>query len=729
MKKKIISMMLIVVVMFTYVISDNITVLNANELQTETKEYVIMVQDNKVQEIVDDYSENIIDVSNEFSTEEDANLVKAELTKEQAANINKEAGVVAVEENQQVKALTENKPEVETVDIEKWNLSMVNTPKKIKNRTNVKVAVLDSGIDFNERVNVKGRINLVEDDYRGTAFFEDVTSHGTSVAGVIAKMNPNVDIYSVKVLSSLNKADIDTVVKGIYWCIENDIDIINMSFGTLNNSQILEHAIKDAYSKGIIMVGAVGNDGEEGSVQYPAAYKEVISVGAVGYDGKMWEKTSTNGEIDVLAPGEKILTDGAFASEYIAGGTSMAVPHVVGAISIIMQYCKSKDTKLMKNILKYSAKKLDGYNSGVLDIEYAIKVAKKGIEKVNDQKEDFYEKNQDKLQTFSKKDFVEARWDACGHHIITENASSSSYEFTDITIIKQACMMMDGQSYEGNSYTWEGFTDKQREEYLQCEIQFKRRTQLVLHGNFNYVATLNYLYTVAKEVDNTSDNETIGSVCRRISYNPGTGEAVYNKCIKNNLVEAIQFLCSKDRIFGFGATPSRHEKSLRILGMAVHLAADVFAHKTRVPTTVSIQNYRDTQHNVMLASDLKSVSDFRSMLDKKMPFNRIVNYIRKNSDGNSRHNYEDDGIFYAKRFTAATGAVQKVLQAYKSGNSTIKADEVFKRDTSTECKVAYLDKYVKQVYSEARGDACKEYKFTPGDMFKDSYDASWSSLK
>ncbi len=97
-------------------------------------------------------------------------------------------------------------------------------------------------------------------------------------------------------------------------------------------------------------------------------------------------------------------------------------------------------------------------------------------------------------------------------------------------------------------------------------------------GNFIYDGVSLY-YSGKKEeikerVDNTSDDETIGSVCRRISYNPGTGNDVYNKCIKNNLVEAIQFLCSKDRIFGFGATPSRHEKSLRILGMVVHLAAD-----------------------------------------------------------------------------------------------------------------------------------------------------------
>ena len=68
------------------------------------------------------------------------------------------------------------------------------------------------------------------------------------------------------------------MIRGIYWCIENNINIINMSFGTNVYSAALEQAVKDAYDAGILMIGAAGNEGE--SVEYPAAFEEVMAVAA-----------------------------------------------------------------------------------------------------------------------------------------------------------------------------------------------------------------------------------------------------------------------------------------------------------------------------------------------------------------------------------------------------------------------------------------------------------------
>lgn len=77
--------------------------------------------------------------------------------------------------------------------------------------------------------------------------YYDITGHGTSVAGIIALtgkvtglkgINPNVQLYSVKVLDNNNMAPISRIIEAIYWCIDNDIDIINMSFGTPHYSVI-----------------------------------------------------------------------------------------------------------------------------------------------------------------------------------------------------------------------------------------------------------------------------------------------------------------------------------------------------------------------------------------------------------------------------------------------------------------------------------------------------------
>lgn len=154
---------------------------------------------------------------------------------------------------------------------------MSNSDKKIK------IAVLDSGIDLGNTV-PKGYYNI-SDENIAPWYFEDMTGHGTSVSGIIKNIVPNAEIYSVKVLDSDNKAQLSKVVEGIYWCIENDIKVINMSFGTLQYSKILEQAVDAAYKAGIVMVASAGNKGEQG-VDYPAAFENVISVGAVDSHGE-----------------------------------------------------------------------------------------------------------------------------------------------------------------------------------------------------------------------------------------------------------------------------------------------------------------------------------------------------------------------------------------------------------------------------------------------------------
>ncbi len=103
-------------------------------------------------------------------------------------------------------------------------------------------------------------------------FFEDATGHGTAVAYLIASnpdeesirgMNGDAAVYSVQVLNENNAGTLSGGgVQGIYWAIENDMDIINMSFGTPRSSEILEKAVEDAREAGILLVAVAGNDPE-----------------------------------------------------------------------------------------------------------------------------------------------------------------------------------------------------------------------------------------------------------------------------------------------------------------------------------------------------------------------------------------------------------------------------------------------------------------------------------
>ncbi len=207
----------------------------------------------------------------------------------------------------------------------------------------VKIAVLDSGIAQHDELDVEERISFIPGlEVDNTLISYDESGHGTSVAGVIAaKENgkgikgiaKNAKLYSLQVLNSYGEAPLSRIVEGIDWAIDNDIDVLNMSFGSDTNSTILHEAITRAYNAGITMVAAAGNT--SGAAQYPARYSEVISVGSVDGEGNISNFSANGNDVDIYAPGEGIISTGIFNGYIGTDGTSVAAPHVTAAAAII----------------------------------------------------------------------------------------------------------------------------------------------------------------------------------------------------------------------------------------------------------------------------------------------------------------------------------------------------------------------------------------------------------
>ena len=215
----------------------------------------------------------------------------------------------------------------------------------------VTIAVLDTGCDSKHtdlKEQIKGGRNFTDDDRGNPELFLDYNGHGTHVAGTIAAQQndvgvvgvaPEASLLIVKVLNREGSGQYEWIINGINYAIEQKADIISMSLGGPNDMPELHEAIKRAVTNNILVVCAAGNEGDgkdsTDEFAYPGRYNEVISVGAINFKRSPTDFTNSHNEIDLVAPGEKILStylNGKYAS---LSGTSMAAPHVSGALALV----------------------------------------------------------------------------------------------------------------------------------------------------------------------------------------------------------------------------------------------------------------------------------------------------------------------------------------------------------------------------------------------------------
>ncbi|QGH34710.1 S8 family serine peptidase [Gracilibacillus salitolerans] len=220
------------------------------------------------------------------------------------------------------------------------------------------IAVIDTGIE-SDHPDLKNRIiggRNFTSDYNGDQDnFEDNNGHGTHVSGTIAAsldgdgvvgVAPKAKILSLKALTGEGSGEYEWIIDAINYAVEwrgpdnERARVICMSLGGPNDVPEMHEAIQDAVNQDVSVVVAAGNegDGEEDTPEYayPGAYTEVICVGAVNMDLQLAPFSNTNNEVDLVAPGVDVLStyiDNKFAK---LSGTSMAAPHVAGALALII---------------------------------------------------------------------------------------------------------------------------------------------------------------------------------------------------------------------------------------------------------------------------------------------------------------------------------------------------------------------------------------------------------
>lgn len=209
----------------------------------------------------------------------------------------------------------------------------------------IKLAILDTGIDLDHpdlQNNIKGNINFIKPKKTG----DDDNGHGTHVAGIAAAVDndigvigtgPEISLYAGKVLDKKGNGWLSDLIEALNWCVENRIEVINMSFGSTTDNPSFHEAIINAYSAGILMVSSAGNNGSSGgTIEFPAKYPEVIAVSAVDQFNQCASFSSFGPEIELIAPGVNILSTYRNGSYAFMEGTSMASPFVSGTAALLM---------------------------------------------------------------------------------------------------------------------------------------------------------------------------------------------------------------------------------------------------------------------------------------------------------------------------------------------------------------------------------------------------------
>jgi subtilisin family serine protease len=263
-----------------------------------------------------------------------------------------------------------------------WGLETIGAPAAWAKTTGqgVRIGIVDTGVDLDHE-DLAGHIvastsclDTEANPRRCAGSAQDDLGHGTHVAGIaaaikdngvgVAGVAPDAELVVAKVFKGATASPTD-VIAGVKWVVDHGAQVVNLSLGgalfvvTATFGSELTEAVDYAWNHGAIPVVAAGNDDLFGAGIGSAVYGEMnaLVVGATGHDDRVADYSSPTGNAKwaIIAPGgsgHQAQVDNIFSTYWTKGkknhygylaGTSMATPHVTGAVALLLAQGLTKE--------------------------------------------------------------------------------------------------------------------------------------------------------------------------------------------------------------------------------------------------------------------------------------------------------------------------------------------------------------------------------------------------
>jgi subtilisin family serine protease len=164
--------------------------------------------------------------------------------------------------------------------------------------------------------------------------------HGTMVSGLIHLVAPTAQIMPLKAFKANGTAKLSDVIRAIYYAVDHNAKVINMSFSYTAQSADLLQAIQYAAAHGVTSIASAGNYGREMRV-YPAVYEGAIAVGSTNKLDQRSMFSDYGDSVRLSAPGEALVTTFPGNNYAAVWGTSFSTALVSGAAALVFNLAPS----------------------------------------------------------------------------------------------------------------------------------------------------------------------------------------------------------------------------------------------------------------------------------------------------------------------------------------------------------------------------------------------------